>query len=315
VEAGPGRSTRDRLIGAAAVVMALGTLAVAVLNSRDVPWGELTASSKLMAMTILAIVGRVIQAGAFLCFAAAFRGAKRARDRRVGLGARVLLVAFAALFVASAYPLLTYGGEPLPLDIWAQLILQACAYVPWIAAAALVASAFVSRDPRGAGEDITARSRLLGWAGICAALGWALVLAMRFVGGWTWGWLGLGDWFEIADTAGFLGDVLSVVAPAFAVIGFFLFLLRAGWVQPSEPLLLRETWLVRAAGVLVLAGALAAVESAVSVWSNMSEGWDWGYGVFLWELLLDVRLTVAALLLVFAFAASRRALAGVSRSR
>jgi hypothetical protein len=314
VEAGGARSTRDRLIGAAAFVMALGTLAVAVLNARDVPWGELTASSQLMAMTILAIVGRVIQAGAFLCFAAAFRGAKHAYDKRVRLGARVLLVAFAALFAGSVHALLTYGGEPLPLDIWTQLILQACAYVPWIAAAALVASAFVSRDPRGAGEDITARSRLLGWAGVCAALGWALVLALRFVGGWTWGWLGLGDWSEVAETAGFLGDVLSVVAPVFAVIGFFLFL-RAGWGQPSEPLFMRETWLVRAAGVLVLAGALAVVESAVSVWSHMSEGWDWSYGVFLWESLLDVRLTVAALLLVFAFAASRRALAGVSRSR
>lgn len=226
----------------------------------------------------------------------------------------MLMRAYAVLFLGAACNLFLSSALSHRLQEAAYIVLPVLSYVPLVVAAALVAKAFAPRDPGGPGQDATSRDRLLGRAGAYVALGAALILACWFLRGWPR--LGLGDWGQISLVARFFGDVLLVLAPAAAAIGFLRFL-GAAKAYPFARLLLRVTWLIVAASVLFLAGALAVVHLAASERVRILGGWTWSggfvwlYGGFPWwyGLVWSICLALAALLAALGFAASRRALA------
>jgi hypothetical protein len=81
-QAGAARSTRDTLIGCAAGVLALGSLAHVLLLAAGSQWGELVSYRGPTAVRVLAMVEGTLEAAAFLGFTAAFLGDGDGRDGR-----------------------------------------------------------------------------------------------------------------------------------------------------------------------------------------------------------------------------------------
>jgi hypothetical protein len=311
------RSTRDRLLGAAAGVAAAGELAFVVLVATKMGFGWLRwfddgrINALAASALLLALVGSVIGVGALAYFSVALVGQPQKRDSRARRAACILAGGYAALFVGGASNLFLGRPSSLGLHLFAWTLLTALCYALKLVAVALVAKAFSQRRPAEWAQDGVTRSRLLGLAGIYSAVGAVLFVGTHFA--FDWPSLGFADRMTFSYTAGFVSSVVAVLAWAVAAVGL-LCSLRAGKEHSPARLRLRETWLVAASSIYVLVWALQVVyvtpDHALERHFILTWALSTRFDMPLWfQLIRILAWTLAAMLAAVGFAASRRALA------
>jgi hypothetical protein len=267
---GAARFSRDSLVGSAALVFAASVLLSMIGNILLLV--DVLQNHALALWSVgrgFALLSSVVTIAAFAVVSFAFLASREKRQRRLARGALVLAVAFTATSTADIVFAVVGGSQGFfaKTEV-ASYAAYALGYLT-LALAALIATVAFFKNASGAGGALSKREGLLGWAGVCLAAAFALLMTSDILD--VIYLSGAGATAEYTARSG--GDAVAIAAALVGVAALFVSRRRQEQAQPGW-LAQRESILGVTLAVFAVAFLVTGIGGAVGSAADHANGFD-----------------------------------------